>query len=162
MAHLQKLSIQGVRSFDPDTCQEIKFFPRSITLILGPNGAGKTTVIESLKYAATGNLPPNCNMGRSFVHDVQFANQAIIRGQIRLRFTDVENKSTVITRSMQTSCKKSKTSNPTITFKQMNQVIKREGKSIDQKCADVNNEVVELIGVSKGLNVLSFVFVTNN
>lgn len=150
MAHLQKLSIQGVRSFDPDTCQEIKFFP--LTLILGPNGAGKTTVIESLKYAATGNLPPNCNMGRSFVHDVLFANQATIRGQIRLRFTDVENKSTVITRSMQTTCRKSKTSsNPSITFKQMNQVIKREGKSIDQKCADINNEVIELIGVSKAL-----------
>lgn len=149
MTHVQKLSIQGIRSFDPEDRQEINFYP--LTIILGPNGAGKTTIIESLKYATTGNLPPNCNLGKSFLHDVQFANQAIIRGQIRLRFTDVEKKSTVITRSMQTSLKQQKGNKPTITFKQMNSVIKREDKSIDQKCADINSEVIELIGVSRAL-----------
>lgn len=48
MTHLQKLSIKGVRSFDPDTQQEITFFP--LTLIHGPNGSGYVVTFMSSHY----------------------------------------------------------------------------------------------------------------
>lgn len=148
MAHIQRLSILGIRSFSPDEPQEIRFLP--LTIIIGPNGAGKTTIIESLKYVTTGQMPPNSNAGKTFVHDLEIANQPLIRGQIRLSFMDVENKCTIITRSMEAIMKVTK-NKTNITFRQLNGVIKREGKSIDQKLADINNELLELIGVSKSV-----------
>ena len=59
MATLKKLSVQGVRSVGPGEEDRVvvKFF-RPFTLITVDNGAGKTTIIESLKYASTGTLPP--------------------------------------------------------------------------------------------------------
>ena len=148
MTHLQRLSIQGIRSFDPNEPQEIRFFP--LTIIIGPNGAGKTSIIESLKYVTTGMMPPNSNSGKTFIHDVQFMDKSIVRGQIRLLFTDVEKKPTIITRSMQATLKYLK-DKPQITFRQMNAVIKRGNRSIDQKLADINAELLELIGVSKAV-----------
>ena len=43
MSSLDKLSIQGVRSFSPDEAEQqiIKFF-MPLTLIVGNNGTGKT------------------------------------------------------------------------------------------------------------------------
>ena len=124
MSHLQKLTIKGVRSFDPDSQQEITFFP--LTLIHGPNGSGKTTIIEALKYATTGTLPDNCNSGRSFVHDVKFADKATIKGKVRLQYTDVDQRPTVVCRRMQTSFRQPRNGQPqTVTFTQLNSVIKR-------------------------------------
>ncbi|KAJ6217833.1 hypothetical protein RDWZM_008990 [Blomia tropicalis] len=134
--------------FQPDEPTEIKFFP--LTIFLGPNGAGKTTIIESLKYALTGSLPPNCNNGNSFVHDVQYAKRSMIRGQIRLKFIDTQNKSTVITRNLQSSLKMQNTK-PTIKFKQMNAIISQDNNSIDQKAMDVNKEALELTGISRAV-----------
>lgn len=70
MAKLNKLLIQGIRSFSPDDNKEQMItFSSPVTLILGQNGCGKTTIIESLKYAITGDIPSGSNLGRSFVHD---------------------------------------------------------------------------------------------
>ena len=46
MAQIQKMQIQGIRSFGPtpDDRQNIEFFS-PLTLILGQNGCGKTTII---------------------------------------------------------------------------------------------------------------------
>ena len=92
MTTLEKLRIQGIRSFSPNNRKVIQFY-RPLTLIVGQNGAGKTvsikyvcvwycndtasdvvadllqTIIESLKYATTGEMPPNCSKGQAFVHD---------------------------------------------------------------------------------------------
>ena len=48
MSSIDKMSIQGIRSFGPDDKQKqiIQFFA-PLTLILGPNGTGKTV---STKY----------------------------------------------------------------------------------------------------------------
>lgn len=64
-----------MRSFDPRQVHIIQFF-KPLTVIVGHNGSGKTvcharltqTIVECLKYAATGDLPPNTK-GGSFVHD---------------------------------------------------------------------------------------------
>ena len=50
--------------------QSIAFY-QPLTLILGANGCGKTTIIESLRMATTGALPPNAGHGSSFIHDAQ-------------------------------------------------------------------------------------------
>ncbi|KAI2800664.1 DNA repair protein rad50 [Blomia tropicalis] len=129
---------QGIRSFNPDEPTEIKFF--LLTIFLGPNGAGKTTIIESLKYALTGSLPPNCNNGKRFVYDVQYAKRSMIHGQIRLKFIDTQNKSTVITRNLQSFLKMQKTK-PTIKFRQRNAII----------ITDVNKEALEFTGYSRAV-----------
>ncbi len=67
MSRIEKLSISGVRSFSP-ACREAIQFNTPLTLIVGYNGSGKTTIIECLKYATTGELPPN-SKGGAFIHD---------------------------------------------------------------------------------------------
>lgn len=67
MSKIDKLSISGVRSFSPNVREAIQF-NTPLTLIVGYNGSGKTTIIECLKYATTGELPPN-SKGGAFIHD---------------------------------------------------------------------------------------------
>jgi len=90
-ASLNKLAIRGIRSFDDKHVQVIEFYS-PLTVIVGHNGSGKTvstlvplatlpgsttrltlvglaqTIIECLKYATTGDMPPNTK-GGAFVHD---------------------------------------------------------------------------------------------
>lgn len=66
MSKIDKLSIQGIRSFGGS--RETISFYTPLTLIVGYNGSGKTTIIECLKYATTGEQPPN-SKGGAFVHD---------------------------------------------------------------------------------------------
>lgn len=67
MSSIEKLKIVGIRSFSPTTENVIQFHT-PLTIIVGHNGAGKTTIIECLKYATTGEMPPN-SKGGAFVHD---------------------------------------------------------------------------------------------
>jgi DNA repair protein RAD50 len=67
MSRIDKLSISGIRSFSPAVREAIQF-NTPLTLIVGYNGSGKTTIIECLKYATTGELPPN-SKGGAFIHD---------------------------------------------------------------------------------------------
>lgn len=86
MANIKQLLISGIRSFGPDeNDKQLIVFKRPLTLILGENGCGKTTIIESLKYALCGELPPNCNKGQSFVHDPKVNKSREVLGQIRLQ-----------------------------------------------------------------------------
>lgn len=68
MSSIYKLSISGIRSFS-DECQETIQFGKPLTLIVGTNGSGKTTIIECLRYATTGELPPNSKANASFIND---------------------------------------------------------------------------------------------
>lgn len=88
MSRIKTLEIRGIRSFDPNDTQTIQFYT-PLTLIVGKNGCGKTvrfchsfegivelprltnqqqTLIECLKYATTGEQPPNTKSG-AFVND---------------------------------------------------------------------------------------------
>ncbi|KAG2185668.1 hypothetical protein INT44_002461 [Umbelopsis vinacea] len=69
MSSVDKLLIRGIRSFDPENPNVIQFYS-PLTLIVGANGSGKTTIIECLKYACTGDLPPN-SKGGAFIHDTK-------------------------------------------------------------------------------------------
>lgn len=48
MSKIDKLSIRGIRSFDPGQEVKIEFFT-PLTLIQGQNGSGKTVSIEDNK-----------------------------------------------------------------------------------------------------------------
>ncbi|KAF9338140.1 DNA repair protein rad50 [Podila minutissima] len=69
MSSIEKILIRGIRSFEADAgdAATISFYS-PLTLITGHNGSGKTTIIECLKYATTGELPPG-SKGGAFVND---------------------------------------------------------------------------------------------
>ncbi|XP_055958817.1 DNA repair protein RAD50-like [Patella vulgata] len=151
MSMIEKLSIQGIRSFGPDDQdrQVMQFF-KPLTLILGPNGTGKTTVIECLKYMTTGDLPPG-GKGGAFIHDPKIAHEREVKGQIRLQIRDVTGKQVLITKSMLATQKVKK-----VEMRTLEGVITRHGpdgekKSINSRCADMDREMVSSLGVSKAV-----------
>jgi DNA repair protein RAD50 len=83
MSQIEKLRIQGVRSFS-NRDFEIIHFQAPLTLIVGYNGSGKTTIIECLKYAATGELPPNATKGGAFIHDPKVSHDSFLTRDLEL------------------------------------------------------------------------------
>ncbi|XP_030837044.1 DNA repair protein RAD50 [Strongylocentrotus purpuratus] len=149
MSSVEKLSIQGIRSFGQDDGdrQVIQFF-HPLTLIVGQNGAGKTTIIECLKYICSGEFPPG-SKGAAFIHDPKVAHETEVKAQVKLRFKDKAGKDVVVTRSLVATQKIKK-----IEFKSLEGTILRvdnfgEKHSISSRCAEIDREMVESLGVSK-------------
>lgn len=105
MASLNKLAIRGIRSFDDKSLAVIEFF-NPVTVIVGHNGSGKTTIIECLKYATTGDQPPNTR-GGAFIHDPKMANEKEVRAQVKLRFIAANGSRMIAVRNVSVSMKKS-------------------------------------------------------
>ncbi|OTB05644.1 hypothetical protein M426DRAFT_319630 [Hypoxylon sp. CI-4A] len=112
MSKIDKLSISGVRSFSPLARQTIQF-QTPLTLIVGYNGSGKTTIIECLKYATTGELPPN-SKGGAFIHDPKLCGEREVMAQVKLRFLVPPDTTYVVTRSLQLTVKKTTRSQKTL------------------------------------------------
>jgi len=85
MSVLEELQISGIRSVGPNDPVQVRFF-KPLTVIVGQNGSGKTTLIESLRYATTGDFPPNART--SFVHDPKLADSPSVSAQVCLKFRD--------------------------------------------------------------------------
>ncbi|KAJ4399566.1 DNA repair protein rad50 [Neurospora sp. IMI 360204] len=107
MSKIEKMSILGVRSFGPRHPEAIAF-NTPLTLIVGYNGSGKTTIIECLKYATTGELPPNSKVNGAFIHDPNLVGEKDVQAQIKLSFRSTVGESFVVTRNMQLVVKKAK------------------------------------------------------
>lgn len=107
MAHLNKLAIRGIRSFDDKQISVIEFFS-PVTVIVGHNGSGKTTIIECLKYATTGDQPPNTR-GGAFIHDPKMANEKEVKAQVKLRFHAANGTRMLAVRNLSVSVKKNNT-----------------------------------------------------
>ncbi|GAV48488.1 hypothetical protein ZYGR_0I07850 [Zygosaccharomyces rouxii] len=112
MSAIYKLSIQGIRSFDSNDRETIQF-GKPLTLIVGSNGSGKTTIIECLKYATTGDLPPN-SKGGAFVHDPKITGEKDVRAQVKLAFTSANALNMIVTRNIQLLTKKTTASFKTL------------------------------------------------
>ncbi|KAL9555627.1 hypothetical protein MBANPS3_002284 [Mucor bainieri] len=150
MSHLQSMAILGIRSFSPDEPCYIKFFS-PLTLIVGANGAGKTTIIESLRYACTGDLPPNSKNG-AFVNDPKVAGINEVKAQIKLKFYNINGQKMVCSRSLAVTQKKA-----TVTQRSIDNALLRydpvtgEAFSITSRCADMDSELPLHLGVAKAI-----------
>ena len=113
MSKIDKLSILGVRSFD-NTRSETIAFHSPLTLIVGLNGSGKTTIIECLKYATTGELPPNAKTGGAFIHDPKLCGEKEVLAQVKVRFKSQDGVTMVCTRNLQLTVKKNARSMKTL------------------------------------------------
>ncbi|KEF56261.1 DNA repair protein RAD50 [Exophiala aquamarina CBS 119918] len=105
MSKLLQMQISGVRSFQPNHRQTIRF-ENPLTLIVGFNGSGKTTIIECLKFAFTGMQPPNTKVGGAFVHDPKMKNETEVRAMVKVEFTSAEGARLVVARRLQLTVKK--------------------------------------------------------
>lgn len=153
MASLDKLAIRGIRSFDDKQISVIEFFS-PVTVIVGHNGSGKTTVIECLKYATTGDQPPNTR-GGAFIHDPKMANEKEVKAQVKLRFHAANGTRMLVVRNLSVTVKKTgltmKTLENILALADSN--IEKGGKrgAISTKCAEIDTEIPHLLGVSKSV-----------
>lgn len=151
MASINKLSVRGVRAFSPDDEEQVITFAFPLTIIVGANGCGKTTIIEALKYAVTGSLPPGNKSGQAFCHDPKSCGNSVVKAAVKLRFTNRAGKSMVVVRSMELTQKKT-----TMTFKNLDGIIRttdEEGnrQSLSHKCTELDRQIPQLLGVSKAI-----------
>ncbi|CAN0505415.1 unnamed protein product, partial [Ectocarpus sp. 12 AP-2014] len=150
MASIHKLSIRGIRSFSHEREQVIEFYT-PLTMIVGANGCGKTTIIECLKYACTGALPPGARNGQSFVHDPKVSGTNEVKANIKLRFSARDKTVGVVIRSFQLTQKRK-----TLQFKALDGVIRTKNESgqsvsINHKCTEMDKHIPLRLGVSKAI-----------
>lgn len=150
MSKLEKLQVQGIRSFGPsDSNRQMMTFFSPLTLILGSNGTGKTTIIECLRNATTGDLPPG--QGKVFIHDPKLNHESEVNAQIKLKFQDVTGNSHVLTKSFLLKQNKTNT-----TFKTVDTALIRYEKdgsrtAATPKCVDGSAAMIELMGVPRAI-----------
>ena len=63
------------------------------------------TIIECLKYATTGDQPPNTR-GGAFVHDPKMANEKEVKAQVKLRFNAANGVKMLAVRNLSVTMKK--------------------------------------------------------
>ncbi|KAG2442375.1 hypothetical protein HXX76_002461 [Chlamydomonas incerta] len=151
MCTVEKILIKGIRSFSPTNEYIIEFY-KPLTIIVGSNGAGKTTIIEALRNATTGELPPNTRQGQGFVHDPKVAGESEVKAQIRLSFQTAMGQKIIVTRSFQLTQKKT-----TMQFKSLDASMSCTNRQTGQRetltyrCGDLDRMVPSLMGVSKAI-----------
>ncbi|XP_072949132.1 DNA repair protein RAD50-like [Epargyreus clarus] len=152
MAGIQSLAVRGIRSFGPEETDEQRIsFERPLTLILGQNGCGKTTIIECLRYAITGQMPPG-SRNECFVHDAKINRSTEVLGQVKLKIFNAKDRKLEVTRSMKvTALQKKKTKFQTLDS--FLSIIDESGKTTDvsSRCADLDSVMHEELGVSKAI-----------
>ncbi|KAJ5814905.1 Recombination/repair protein Rad50 [Penicillium riverlandense] len=147
-AKIDKLSILGVRSFDNTRSETIQFHT-PLTLIVGYNGSGKTTIIECLKYATTGDLPPN-SKGGAFIHDPKLCGEKEVLAQVKLSFKGTSGAKMVATRSLQLTVKKTTRQQKTLEG-QLLMVKNGERTAISSRVAELDQIMPQYLGVSKAV-----------
>jgi DNA repair protein RAD50 len=111
----------------------------------------RTTIIESLKFAVCGALPPGNKSGQAFVHDPRSIGQSVVKANVKLRFTNRAGSSMVVIRSMEVQQKKT-----TLSFKQLDGVLRSVDKdgnriSLGHKCSEMDKQIPLLLGCSKSI-----------
>lgn len=149
MSKVDRLMIQGIRSFGPEKGEVIQF-TAPLTLIVGWNGSGKTTIIESLKYATTGELPSSSKTGGAFIHDPSLRNEKDGVAQVKLSFRSTSGVRMVATRSMQVTVKKTTRSQKTLEGSLL-MIKDGEKHSISTRVAELDQIIPQYLGVSKAI-----------
>eukprot|EP00960_Hanusia_phi_P016635 489746-Hanusia_phi.AAC.8 len=151
MTTVDKLAIQGIRSYGPDDRDKQTIeFGCPLTLILGKNGSGKTTIIECLRMSTSGALPPNASSGQSFVHDPRASNRTKTSSLIRMMFTRLNGEQVTVKQTFELANK----SEHKQQFRKVSCEIgiKSAKGEVDskRKCAD-DSIVPMMMGVTKAL-----------
>jgi DNA repair protein RAD50 len=149
MSKIDRMMIQGVRSFGPEKGETI-VFTAPLTLIVGWNGSGKTTIIESLKYATTGDLPGNSKTGGAFIHDPKLRNEKEVLAQVKLSFRSTSGVRMVATRNLQVTVKKNARSQKTLEGSLL-MIKDGEKHSISTRVAELDQIIPQYLGVSKAI-----------
>lgn len=95
--------VSGIRSFSDRDEHSCSFYS-PLTVIVGANGSGKTTIIECLKYAATGVLPPN-SKGGAFIYDPHMAGTPQVHAHVSLIFRNNRGERFMVQRKLMVSAK---------------------------------------------------------
>lgn len=149
MSKIDRMMIQGIRSFGPEKGETI-VFTAPLTLIVGWNGSGKTTIIESLKYATTGDLPTNSKSGGAFIHDPKLRNEKELLAQVKLSFRSTSGVRMVATRNLQVTVKKNARSQKTLEGSLL-MIKDGEKHSISTRVAELDQIIPQYLGVSKAI-----------
>ncbi|RMZ67365.1 hypothetical protein GMOD_00001279 [Pyrenophora seminiperda CCB06] len=149
MSRIDRMMIQGVRSFGPEKGESI-VFTAPLTLIVGWNGSGKTTIIESLKYATTGDLPAQSRTGGAFIHDPKLRNEKELLAQVKLSFRSTSGVRMVVTRNLQVTVKKTTKSQKTLEGSLL-MVKDGEKHSISTRVAELDQIIPQYLGVSRAI-----------
>ncbi|KAL2063729.1 hypothetical protein VTL71DRAFT_5534 [Oculimacula yallundae] len=149
LASITKLDIRGVRSFDYRDHMTIQFHA-PLTLIVGVNGSGKTTIIECLKYATTGILPPNSKNG-AFIHDPKLSGVKEVMAQVKLGFLNANQSKYVINRSISLTVTKASMKQKAIDCNLLIKNRNGERSSISSKVRELDSVVPQLLGVSPAI-----------
>ncbi|KAF2820210.1 hypothetical protein CC86DRAFT_360788 [Ophiobolus disseminans] len=149
MSTIDRMQLQGIRSFGPERPETIQF-TGPLTLIVGWNGSGKTTIIESLRYATTGDLPPNSKVQGAFIHDPKLKDEKEIMAQVKLSFKSTSGVRMVATRSLQCTIKKTGRSQKTL---EASLLMKKDGEkhSISTRVAELDQIIPQYLGVPKAI-----------
>ncbi|KRY77147.1 putative aconitate hydratase, mitochondrial [Trichinella pseudospiralis] len=147
MSELSAMMIRGFRSFGLEEKGQTIKFQKPLTLIVGTNGSGKTTIIECLKYATIGSLPPG-GRGTIFIHDPKIANLPEVNAQVKLKFTDTLGATAVVSKSMTCYQRKNKMESRSLDGT-IQRKINGQTTSVSMRCMDIEAEMVNLLGVSK-------------
>ncbi|KRZ92593.1 putative aconitate hydratase, mitochondrial [Trichinella sp. T8] len=147
MSELSAMMIRGFRSFGLEEKGQTIKFQKPLTLIVGSNGSGKTTIIECLKYATIGILPPG-GRGTIFIHDPKIANLPEVNAQVKLKFTDTLGATAVVSKSMTCYQRKNKMESRSLDGT-IQRKINGQTTSVSMRCMDIEAEMVNLLGVSK-------------
>ncbi|XP_053609977.1 DNA repair protein RAD50 [Plodia interpunctella] len=152
MAGIKSLAVRGIRSFGPEEADEQRIlFDKPLTLILGQNGCGKTTIIECVRYAITGNMPPG-SRNECFVHDPKVNRSTEVLAQVKLKIINAKDEQLEVSRSMKvTALQKKKTKFQTLDSFLSIIDVNGKTKDISSRCADLDFVMYEQLGVSKAI-----------
>ncbi|OLL27062.1 DNA repair protein rad50 [Neolecta irregularis DAH-3] len=109
------------------------------------------TIIECLKYATTGDLPPNTGKGAAFVHDPQIAGETDVKGQVKLLFRNTNNIKMICVRSVQCTIKKGTRSFKSLESQLTAHRSDNERSTISNRCAELDAQMPISLGVSKSI-----------
>ena len=142
----------SVRSFDNKDPSSIRFYT-PLTLIVGQNGSGKTTIIECLKYATTGELPPN-SRGGAFIHDPKICRDNPVKAQVKLQFhpTTERERKMVVARSLELTVKRTARTQRTLEGSLALVDAKKDERLVVSKTvAEMDRFVPQYMGVSPAI-----------
>jgi DNA repair protein RAD50 len=149
MSKIHKLQITGVRSFNHAHGEVIEFYS-PLTLIVGLNGSGKTTIIECLRYATTGELPPNSGTGGAWIRDPKLCGENEVLAQVRLSFDSTAGAKMIVNRNIQLTVRKTTRSQKTL---EATLVMRNAGERtvVSSRVAELDQIMPQYLGVSKAI-----------